>query len=151
MTKTMTVGEIRDALAVADNIKTVVKLVAAAAALALSRGKANDVEGYRAALELRLRAERAGGTMASTNKRVPVSKLGIANKVDRWRKLASLDDAVFEKRVAYFHKKLPPGLRPLRDGYAPPGPVVVTMTDWQVDEHGVLSRQKVAEGEKTSA
>ena len=51
---------------------------------------------------MRLRAERAGGTMASTNKRVPVGKLGIANKVDRWRKLAALDDAVFEKRVAYF-------------------------------------------------
>ena len=55
----MGADDIRAALAVADDIREAVKLVAAAAALIKSCGKANDVEGYRVALELKLRAERA--------------------------------------------------------------------------------------------
>ena len=147
----MSADQIRSALAVAGDIKQVIELVAAADALVKRSGKANDVEGYRDALELKLRAERAGGAMSRTNRRLPVGKLGIATVVDRWRKLADLDDVDFEKKAAAVRTtRLPPGLRPPRPVYVPPGAVVTTMSAWQVDEHGVLCREKVTEGKAPS-
>ena len=52
--------------------------------------------------------------MLRVNKRTSVGKLGIANVVDHWRKLAGLDDEDFGKKTAAIHTRLPPGLRPLR-------------------------------------
>jgi len=143
----MTADELRAALAVATDIKKVIKLVTAAAALVLNCGKANDTEGYRMGIELKLRAERAGGVMLRTKKRTPVAKLGIVNVADRWRALADIDDKAFERKISNAHTRLPPGLRPLRPDYVPPSRIRMTISGWSVDEAGCLSRTLEASGE----
>lgn len=145
----MTGDEIRTALdAGADNLTEVVKLVVAAGALVESCGKAKDLHGYRQALELKLRAERAGGAILRVKGKqpVPLAKLGITRQSVRWRGLAALDDADFAKKITDVHAtRRPPGMRAT---YLPPVvPAVATITAWKTDEHGVMSRQKITAGE----
>jgi hypothetical protein len=143
----MSIDEVRSGLVDADTIPETVKLVAAAAALAASAEAAQDVTGYREALEVRQRAQRQCGEMfLQLGRRAPPpSRFGIEHHLQRWREFARLDEERFEASVALLHRRWPRGTYRKKDP-PPPAKVEMSLSAWETDESGCLTRRLVASG-----
>ena len=100
-----------------------------------------------AMLSRRIR-RRGGAILGTMGKRAPVGRLGISNRSQRWREFAALSDERFEAKIAGLAHRYPSGVRRYRKQDQPTtGPVVTSITAWQVDEAGCMSRSLVAAGE----
>ena len=127
------------------NIHELTSLHAAAVAVGKDAVKQEDLAAYRVALELRMRTERRAAQFLQTCER-PMASLTLPNGGPNWRETADLPDDAFEKmlsaRVAHRYlpgaRKRPPPLG---------GRVIQTLSGWQTDADGTLTRTLVAEGE----
>ena len=83
------IDSVRAKLVEAKTLAEIIPLVAAAAASVNATETAQDVDGFRLALQLRLHCEhRAGEILSQQGKRVPIGKLGISNQASRWREIS---------------------------------------------------------------
>jgi hypothetical protein len=145
-------ADLREQIEKAGTIEAIIELLAAARTLADTAAEKSDRAQYRIGLELRARCERRGGVlliaMAERGEKVATSKLGVTPVAPRWRDLARLSEEKFRQRLTWLAKRgLPTASELQRNDPRPIPPVETSLTEWETDENGCLSRRLVASGE----